>query len=54
VFVARAVCWGLAVGGAAGVARVLDGLTEDLASDAGMCGIADVTQLPDDLVLSAR
>jgi len=53
VFVARAVCWGLAVGGAAGVARVLDGLTADLASDAGMCGVADVTQLPDGLVVSA-
>ena len=53
VFVARAVCWGLAVGGAEGVARVIDGLTADMASDAGMCGVSDITQLPDDLVVTA-
>jgi 4-hydroxymandelate oxidase len=53
VFVARAVCWGLAVGGADGVAKVIGQLTEELASDAGMCGIADVTEIPDDLLVSA-
>jgi 4-hydroxymandelate oxidase len=53
VFVARTVCWGLAVGGAEGVAKAIGALTEDLASDAGMCGVADVTQLPADLVLTA-
>lgn len=53
VFVARTVCWGLAVGGAEGVAKAIGALTDDLASDAGMCGVADVTQLPADLVLTA-
>jgi 4-hydroxymandelate oxidase len=50
VFVARSVCWGLAVGGGEGVARTIGAMTEDLASDAGMCGAADITALPDDLV----
>ena len=53
VFVARTVCWGLAVGGADGVAKVIDALTAELASDAGMCGVADVTAIPDDLVVAA-
>jgi 4-hydroxymandelate oxidase len=53
VFVARTVCWGLAVGGAEGVAKAIGALTDDFASDAGMCGVADVTQLPADLVLTA-
>lgn len=53
VFVARTVCWGLAVGGADGVAKTIGALTDELASDAGMCGVADVTQLPADLVVTA-
>jgi 4-hydroxymandelate oxidase len=43
--------WGLAVGGADGVARVLETMQRELADDAGLCGIADVTQVPADLVL---
>ncbi|MFN8621494.1 MAG: alpha-hydroxy acid oxidase [Chloroflexota bacterium] len=50
VFVARTVCWGLAVGGAAGVEKTLGWLTEEMASDAGMCGVSDITELPADLV----
>lgn len=52
VFVGRSVCWGLAVGGAEGVARVLGTFTDELALEAGMCGVTDVTQLPDDLVVA--
>lgn len=50
VVVGRPVMWGLAVGGGDGVARVLDGLREALAEDAGMCGIADVADVPADLI----
>jgi 4-hydroxymandelate oxidase len=53
VFVARTVCWGLAVGGAEGVAKAIGALTDELASDAGMCGAADVTRLPADLIVTA-
>ena len=42
--------WGLAVGGAEGVARVLDGLRSELADDAGLCGLADVTAVDRDLI----
>jgi 4-hydroxymandelate oxidase len=45
--------WGLAVGGAEGVARVLDGLRADLADDAGLCGLADVADISRDLVVDA-
>lgn len=50
VFVARAACWGLAVGGADGVARVLGSLTAELAEDAGMCGVADIAAVPRELI----
>ena len=50
VVVGRPVMWGLAVGGGDGVTRVLDGLREALAEDAGMCGIADVADVPADLI----
>lgn len=53
VSIGRPVAWGLAVGGAEGVARVLDRLREELASDAGLCGIADVAMIPDDVVVRA-
>jgi 4-hydroxymandelate oxidase len=43
VMIGRPAMWGLAVGGAEGVARVLDGLRAELADDAGLCGLADVT-----------
>ena len=53
VLVARPVLWGMALGGADGVARVLDAFRDELAEDAGMCGIADVTAVPRDLVVAA-
>ena len=44
VMIGRPAMWGLAVGGAEGVARVLDGVPRsELADDAGLCGLADVT-----------
>jgi 4-hydroxymandelate oxidase len=48
--IGRPVMWGLAVGGAEGVARVLDGLRTELADDAGLCGLADVSAVTRDLV----
>ncbi len=53
VMIGRPVMWGMAIGGADGVARVLDDLRVGLAEDAGMCGIADVTAVPRDLVVDA-
>jgi isopentenyl diphosphate isomerase/L-lactate dehydrogenase-like FMN-dependent dehydrogenase len=53
VLVGRPVLWGMALGGADGVARVLDAFREELAEDAGMCGVADVTAVPGDLVVAA-
>ena len=53
VMIGRPVMWGMAIGGADGVARVLDDLRLGLAEDAGMCGIADVTAVPRDLVVDA-
>lgn len=53
VLVGRPVMWGLAVGGADGVARVLDTLRQELADDAGLCGLADVNAVPRDLVVDA-
>lgn len=53
VLVGRPVMWGLAVGGAQGVARVLDTMRQELADDAGLCGVADVATVPRDLVVDA-
>jgi len=53
VLIGRPVLWGLALGGAAGVARVLDTIRQELAEDAGMCGIVDVAAVPRDLVVDA-
>ena len=53
VLVGRPVMWGMARGGADGVARVLDTFREELAEAAGMCGIADVATVPRDLVVDA-
>ncbi len=50
VFVGRPACWGLAVGGATGVTRVLDGLREQLVMEAATCGVIDPVDLPLDLV----
>jgi 4-hydroxymandelate oxidase len=49
--IGRPAMWGLAVGGAEGVARVLDGLRAELSDDAGLCGLADVTAVTRDLVV---
>ncbi len=54
VFVGRPVIWGLAVGGAAGVTRVLGGLAEELAHTMALCGIDDVSSVPRDTVIPAR
>ncbi len=51
VMIGRPAMWGLAVGGAEGVARVLDGLRAELADDAGLCGLADVADISRDLVV---
>jgi 4-hydroxymandelate oxidase len=52
VVIGRPAMWGLAVGGGDGVARVLHALREELAEDAGMCGIADIADVPSDLIAS--
>ena len=46
-------CGDSRVGGAEGVARVLDAFRDELADDAGLCGLADVTAVPRDLVVDA-
>lgn len=50
VFVGRPVLWGLAAGGEAGVARVLDLLREELVRAMQLAGVADVAAVPRDLV----
>ena len=50
VLVGRPVMWGLAVGGADGVARVLDTFRQELADDAGLCGLADATAATRELI----
>lgn len=54
VFVGRPTIWGLAGGGAEGVARVLAGLTEELAHTMALCGLDDVRSVPRDSVTPAR
>lgn len=51
VFVGRPAMWGLAVGGAEGVSRVLDTLRDELAADAGLCGITEIGAVPADTVV---
>jgi 4-hydroxymandelate oxidase len=51
VFVGRPVLWGLATGGADGVAAVLAGLSEQLAHTMVLCGLPDVTAVPRDTVV---
>ena len=53
VMIGRPAMWGLAVGGAEGVARVLDGLRAALADDAGLCGLPNLADIPGDLVVDA-
>ena len=54
VFVGRPAIWGLATGGAAGVARVLDGLGAELAHTMALCGLPDVRSVPRDTVTPVR
>ena len=54
VFVGRPVIWGLAAGGADGVARVLDGLSAQLAHTMALCGVPSVREVPRDTVMPAR
>jgi len=53
VLIGRPAMWGLAVGGAEGVARVLDTLRQELADDAGLCGLPDVTAVPRGVVVDS-
>jgi 4-hydroxymandelate oxidase len=53
VFLGRPTVWGVATGGADGVARVLGGLTEELANTMAVCGLDDVQQVPRDTVVRA-
>jgi 4-hydroxymandelate oxidase len=50
VLVGRPVLWGLAVGGAAGVERVLSGLAGELRLAMALCGATQVAELTPDLV----
>ena len=54
VFLGRPAVWGLATGGAPGVARVLTGLTEELAHAMVLCGLDDVRAVPADTVVAKR
>jgi 4-hydroxymandelate oxidase len=54
VFVGRPAIWGLATGGADGVARVLAGLSAELAHTMVLCGLDDVTAVPRDTVTRPR
>ena len=51
VFVGRPVVWGLTTGGAAGVAGVLDGLSDELAHLMTLCGVADPADVGPDLLV---
>jgi 4-hydroxymandelate oxidase len=54
VFVGRPTIWGLATGGADGVAGVLTGLAEELAHTMALCGLDDLRPVPRDTVTRAR
>jgi 4-hydroxymandelate oxidase len=54
VFLGRPTIWGLATGGADGVAGVITGLTEELAHTMVLCGLPDVGSVPRDTVVRAR
>jgi 4-hydroxymandelate oxidase len=53
VFLGRPTTWGLAVGGADGVARVFTGLAEELAHTMALCGLDDVRSVPRDTITPA-
>ena len=54
VFVGRPTIWGLATGGADGVAGVLTALGDELAHTMALCGLDDVRSVPRDTVVPAR
>jgi 4-hydroxymandelate oxidase len=54
VFVGRPTIWGLATGGADGVAAVLTALGDELAHTMALCGLDDVGSVPRDVVTPAR
>jgi 4-hydroxymandelate oxidase len=54
VFVGRPAVWGLAAGGADGVAGVLGGLAAELAHTMVLCGLDDVAAVPRDTVTRPR
>jgi 4-hydroxymandelate oxidase len=53
VFLGRPVAWGLTTGGPDGVARVIGGLTDELAHTMAVCGLDDVQAVPRDAVVRA-
>jgi 4-hydroxymandelate oxidase len=53
VLVGRPVLWGLAVGGAAGVERVLSGLAGEVRLAMALCGVTGVGKLSPDLIAGA-
>nr|ANY58099.1 Hydroxyacid oxidoreductase [uncultured bacterium] len=54
VFLGRPTIWGLATGGADGVAGVLTALGDELAHTMALCGLDDVRSVPRDTVTPAR
>ena len=54
VFVGRAMFWGLAVDGEAGVRRTLEILRHELDVAMGLCGVTDVKSVPRSLVAMAN
>ncbi len=53
VMIARPTQWGLALGGSDGARRVLARLVRELAEDAAMADIADIRDIPRDIVVPA-
>eukprot|EP00057_Strongylocentrotus_purpuratus_P032729 XP_788648.3 PREDICTED: hydroxyacid oxidase 1 [Strongylocentrotus purpuratus] len=51
VFVGRPALWGLACNGASGVTNVLEILRQNLRYAMGLCGCANVNDIPDDVVV---
>ena len=54
VTIGRPIAWGLAVGGAEGVTRVLRWFRDELHDEAGLCGISNINDLPSDLVVRTQ
>jgi isopentenyl diphosphate isomerase/L-lactate dehydrogenase-like FMN-dependent dehydrogenase len=54
VLIGRPYLWGLAVGGEAGVRRVLSLLNDELAMAMMFCGCADASQVGPEIVMRAQ